>query len=245
MNEAFIKLANLTKEALTADYVQEIIRAIEYRVTMGDDERGYAVSLLLPPKGEPEGGCPESKYGEDPGAWKKYREEYSPTEVVLTETRELNRFAYGEREETKTPPIFNAVFPGEPNYLEKLWEAVLPAKAELAFWFGEFSENRVPYERLVEICRDIKPRVIAYSQTENIWAPNIGMVFSEKSDLRSFVLGKAIVWPFFRGEGELFQRIRRCPVCSLFFYAERLGREFCGDACRNKNFRRQKEQSKN
>ena len=244
MFQPYINLVNLirgnfTNDYLAAGYVQNFIREIGYRTSLADDERGgYAITLKIPAKEE----HPESldaPYGKG-SLWKEYREKFCETDVVVTETRETNRFAYEQQDGTKQPPYYNAIFPGEPGFSEKLWEAISPARDELTFWFEEFSQERVSFNRLKTLCEELKPRIIAYSEEEDKWSPNMGLSFPQNNDLRSYALTHCIISSFFRGEGHNFERIKRCRFCEKFFWEGRKGREFCSDGCRNKNSRLQK-----
>ena len=220
-----LKLANLTKKQVSAEYIQEIVKDMGYSETVADDERGYALTLYCGP-------------AEKQGHW--------PKVIVLTETAQLNRFIDQVSEDTGKPIKDSYVFPDNPNYVDELWALLEPIRTELRSWFEDFANNNgVSFERLKTLCDDVQPKIIAAHATDDPWQPNMGMTFGKSSSLRSFVLAKHIIWPIFRHEGEMFRRIDKCSECDNFFFAERMGRETCSNACRNRKFQRLRKEADN
>ena len=234
MHSAPLKIANLTKKNLTAKYVQGIVQEMEYR-NLPDDKYGYATFLcdfnrLTISHTKPD----DTAVIETPAPDAQI--------VVLTETKELNRSLTKGSAPPNMQFIFErSIFPGQPGYDEKLLGFMEPIKQELGFWCENFSEGRVPFDRLQKMCTELNPRIVVRHETLSSWNPYFDIDLGPLANFKNFVLSRFLIAPFFRGEGESFQRIKKCPVCGSFFFAERLGRGFCSNACRNKKYRGLKE----
>ncbi len=131
------------------------------------------------------------------------------------------------------------VMPYEANYELALWTEISRIQDELILWFDDFIEGIVPFERLSNLCNDISPKVIVYGPGADQWHPDMGMTFSSKT-LFDYILSREIIWPFFRKEGGSFKRVRKCPECGKYFYAEDTRKVFCSGQCKGLNFYRAK-----
>ncbi|QLA16099.1 hypothetical protein [Desulfolutivibrio sulfoxidireducens] len=72
--------------------------------------------------------------------------------------------------------------------------------------------------------------------SHDIWKPTVA-IFNEDDNNRYKTIDHYLVatqiLPFLlRGDGEIFSRIRRCPVCKKYFIPKSLKKKFCSDKCR-------------
>lgn len=122
--------------------------------------------------------------------------------------------------------------PGDKHYAEVLWAKVSDVQEKIRALFDKFIHGDPATEELKEICDNYKMRICFYAVTENPWRPNLGMIYDDSS-VERYIISHEIIAIFYRGEGELFQRIRRCPECGKYFYAKDVRKTYCSEKCRN------------
>ena len=135
------------------------------------------------------------------------------------------------------PDVF--FLPSDEGYDNLLWSEISLIQAELRIWFDSFIDGIIPFERLQETCSKIEPILFVSSKGENPWKPIMG-VWGKTRTLLDFILMNEIIGTFYSGLGEQFQRIRICPECGNYFYAQDIRKIFCTQDCKGANFYRLK-----
>ena len=122
--------------------------------------------------------------------------------------------------------------PGDEHFAEVLWAAVSNVQEKIRAFFDKFIQDDPATEELKKICDNYRMRIFFHGVTDNPWRPSLGMLY-DNSSVERYIISHEIVATFYRGEGELFQRIRRCPECGNYFYAKDVRKTYCSEKCRN------------
>lgn len=131
------------------------------------------------------------------------------------------------------------VYCDDPDFNSFMWQAVEAIQKELKEWFDGFIVGKVDVSRLQELQNNLKIEYLIFEDKDDPFNPS---VFPNvlTSDVKFRVLAHEILDPFIKGNGHLFKRIRRCPECNTYFYAEDIRKMFCSQQCKGNNFYRTK-----
>lgn len=132
----------------------------------------------------------------------------------------------------KEQKIKRALAPGEQGFDGSLWRVVSEVQAEIRNLFNEFISGYPCPEKIKKLFKDLSLKVRYIDNPEDKWSPVIELEGDHKS-VKNLILSREIIFPFYRGEGHLFQRIRRCPECGNYFFAKDVRKTYCSEKCRN------------
>lgn len=131
-------------------------------------------------------------------------------------------------------------YPADPEHSNMLWDEIKAVKDELTSLFDSFIDGQVPSSRFDELCDEFSIKFKVFENKTNPWQPNIKPSDDGIATFFEYVLCHEILFKFLSSEGEQFKRIRRCPECGKYFFAEDSRKIFCSSQCKGNNFYRLK-----
>lgn len=125
------------------------------------------------------------------------------------------------------------IIPGENDYENKIQKAVGQVRKEIRTWLEYIVENNgIDYQRLKGFLDKNKMAIVAFSETDNPFQPNIGISYG-LPELENYIIAREFIWPIFKHEGDRLSRLRQCPECNDFFFASDIRSVYCSRKCRN------------
>lgn len=125
------------------------------------------------------------------------------------------------------------IIPKKNDYEQKLQKAIGQVRKEIRTWLEYIVENNgIDYQRLKVFLEENKIAITAFSKTDNPFQPDIGISY-RLPELENYIIAREIVYPIFKHDGDIFSRLRQCPECKDYFYADDIRSIYCSRKCRN------------
>ena len=152
---------------------------------------------------------------------------------AVADTGKLILF-YPEMDQPGGKRMNGGVYCDDPGFNAFLWKAIQAIQEELKEWFDDFIYGKVSVPRLQELQKNMKMEYLIIDSGDPFSPSIFPNVLT--SDIKFRVLAHEILDHFIKGNGHLFKRIRRCPECGTYFFAEDIRKMFCSTDCKGHNF---------
>lgn len=132
------------------------------------------------------------------------------------------------------------LFPGDEGY-NGIFKALEESQKDYEAFIGMCSLGNLDLgfvnSRIVAMSKNERKFDIKFQPGETTWSPYLWLFPQNIRSIEEYIDIYGIVFPLYRGEGEMFSLTKVCRHCGKYFFAKTKRAEFCSDQCRKDNFR--------
>lgn len=132
------------------------------------------------------------------------------------------------------------LFPEDEGF-ERIFKALEESQKEYQDFLGRCILGNLDLgfvnSRIALLNKDNRGYDIKFEPGETTWTPNLWLFPQNIRSIEEYIDTYGIIFPLYRGEGEMFSLTRVCKHCGNYFLAKTKRAEFCRDQCRKDHFR--------
>lgn len=135
------------------------------------------------------------------------------------------------------------LFPGDDGFA-RIFDALAKSQEEYRGFLDECIRGNMDLNfvnsRISLLNQDTRGYDIKFQPGDTTWTPNLWLFPHSIRSIEEYIDTYGIIFPLYRGEGEIFSLTMRCKHCGNYFLAKTKRAEFCRDQCRKDHFRLKK-----
>ncbi|QLA18966.1 hypothetical protein [Desulfolutivibrio sulfoxidireducens] len=135
------------------------------------------------------------------------------------------------------------LFPGDEDF-PRIFEALAKSQAEYRAFLDECTRGNLDLNfvnsRIAMLNNENQNYKVKFEPGATTWNPSLWLFPQSIRSIEEYIDAYGIIFPLYRGEGDMFSLTMKCKHCGNYFFAKTKRAEFCKDQCRKDHFKSKK-----